>query len=317
MARCRAWDSRRVTAAQPLRRSMSYARRRKIFLLALGLPAVVYVLAVGVMPLLQGAWYSLFDYNLLHPARRHFVGLGNYVDLMGDASVRAALGNTFIFTVAAVALEFGAGLGIALLLWRDNRFNQICLALLLIPVTITPIVVGLVFEALFGPDYGFIGYPLAQLGLSSPRGLFGDPSRALGALVAVDVWEWTPLVALILLAGLKALPGDVLEAARADGATAMQRFRMVIMPLMLPAIFLALILRIMDAFRIFDIIYVTTGGGPADSTMSLMVLAVKQGLEFFNIGVASAIANLMLLCIAVLAGLFAIFIRRADVAANG
>lgn len=317
MARCRAWDSRRVTAAQPISQGLPYARRRRLFLLALGVPAVAYVLAVGVVPLLQGAWYSLFDYNLLHPARRHFVGLANYVDLLGDASVRAALGNTLIFTIAAVALEFAAGLGIALLLWRDNRFNRICLALLLIPVTVTPIVVGLVFKALFGADYGFIGYPLAQWGLSSPRGLFGDPGRALGALVAVDVWEWTPLVALILLAGLKALPGDILEAARADGATAWQRFRMVILPLMLPAIFLALILRIMDAFRIFDIIYVTTGGGPADATMSLMVLAVKQGLEFFNIGVASAIANLMLLCIAVLAGLFALFIRRADVAANG
>ena len=306
-----------ASEAAPLGGRLSFTRRRSLFLFGLGVPAVAYVLAVGVLPLLQGAWYSLYDYNLTHPARRHFVGLGNYGDLLADASVRRALFNTALFTFAAVALEFAAGLGIALLLWRDSRFNRLCLALLLVPVTVTPIAVGLIFKALLSPDYGYIGYFLVQWGLSDPRGLLGDTHRALGALVLVDVWEWTPLVALILLAGLKALPGDILEAARADGATGLQRFRLVVMPLMLPAIFLALILRIMDAFRIFDIIYVTTAGGPADSTQTLMVLAVKQGLEFFNIGRASAIGNLMLLCIALLAGVFALGIRRADVAVHG
>ena len=301
----------------PLHAGWSYRRRRTAFLILMGAPAVVYVLAVGVAPLLQGAWYSLFDYNLIHPARRHFVGLANYADLLADRTVRAALLHTVLFTVGAVALEFLAGLGLALLLWRDSRFNRACLALLLVPVTVTPVVVGLIFKALLGPDYGIIGYPLAHGGWSDPRGLLGDTRTALPALVLVDVWEWTPLVALILLAGLKALPGDILEAARADGATAVQRFRLVILPLLLPAIFLALVLRIMDAFRIFDIIYVTTAGGPADATQTLMLLAVKQGLEFFDIGMASAIGNMMLACIAVLAGGFAIVIRRADVAASG
>ena len=120
-----------------------------------------------------------------------------------------------------------------------------------------------------------------------------------------------------MAAGLKALPGDVIEAATADGATAWQRFRLVILPLILPAVFLALTLRMMDAFRVFDSIYVTTGGGPADASMSLMVLAVKQGLEFFNVGVASALANLMLVAIAVLAASFGWVSRRADVAING
>ena len=300
-----------------LGRGLSFARRRQLFLLLLGTPAVVYVAVVGVMPLLQGAWYSLFDYNLTHPGRRHFVGLGNYVELLSDPSVRAAAVNTLVFTLSAVALEFLGGLGIALLLWRESTFNRICLALLLIPVTVTPIVVGLVFKGLLGADYGVIGYYLAEWGLSSPRGLLGDKSRVLGTLVMVDVWEWTPLVALILLAGLKALPGDVIEAATADGATAWQRFRLIILPLMLPAVFLALTLRMMDAFRVFDSIYVTTGGGPADASMSLMVLAVKQGLEFFNVGTASALANLMLVAVAILAASFGWVIRRADVAING
>ena len=303
--------------ASIMHRGLGFSTRRRIFLLVLGTPAVLYVLAVGVVPLVQGAWYSLYDYDLIHPARRHFVGLGKYASLAGDPSIRAARINTLKFTAGAVTAEFCLGLGIAVLLWRDDLFNRLCLALLLVPVTVTPIVVGLIFKALLGPDYGFIGYPLVQMGWSDPRGLLGDTHRALGALMLVDVWEWTPLVALILLAGLKALPGDVLEAARADGATALQRFRLVIMPLMLPAVLLALVLRLMDAFRIFDIIYVTTAGGPADSTQTLMVLAVKQGLEFFNIGMASAIGNVMLVCIGVIATMFILVIRRADIAASG
>jgi multiple sugar transport system permease protein len=124
-------------------------------------------------------------------------------------------------------------------------------------------------------------------------------------------------VALILLAGLKALPGDILEAARADGATAIQRLRLVIIPLIAPTIVLAMMLRMIDAFRIFDSIYVTTGGGPGDATNSLMLHAVKQGLEFFDIGLASAIANVTLLCIAVMATICVILFRKADRRAHG
>ncbi len=309
--------SRREGGALRLGAGLPFATRRAIFLVMLGTPAVLYVLLVGVWPLLQGAWYSFFDYSLIHPARRRFVGLGNYAELLADPSFRRALFNTLVFTLAAVGLEFLAGFALALLLWRDDRFNRICLALLLIPVTVTPIAVGLVFKGLLGADYGPIGYWLVRWGLSDPRGLFGDPAHALGTLVLIDVWEWTPLMALILLAGLKSLPPDVLEAARADGATDLQRFGLVVLPLMLPAIFLGIVLRMMDAFRVFDSIYVTTGGGPDNATNVLMVLAVKQGLEFFNIGRASAIGNVMILCIALGAGLFVAVIRGADRRING
>ncbi len=296
---------------------LPFETRRRVFLAALGTPALVYVLAIGVWPVLQGMWYSLFDYSLIHPARRHFVGLDNYVSLLGDTAVRSALLNTLLFTAAAVALEITAGLGLALLLWRDGRFNQICLALLLVPVTITPIAVGLIFKGLLEPDYGMVGYWLSHWGVSDPRGLLGAPHTALATLVVVDAWEWTPLMALILLAGLKALPLDVLEAALADGATAVQRFRLIILPLLLPVVFLALVLRTMDAFRVFDSVYVTTGGGPGGATDTLMLLAVKRGLQFFDIGSASAIGNIMILCLVFLASLAMLLIRRADRAARG
>jgi multiple sugar transport system permease protein len=299
------------------RNRMRFDDRRKLFLLALALPAVVYIAVIALWPLAQGIAYSFFEYNLLRRGgSKTFVGLDNYIDLLTDKTGQRALINTFVFTIGAVAFQFVLGLGLALLLWRDSRFNRICLAFLLIPVTITPLVVGLIFRALLAVDYGYFGYYLAEWGITSPRGLLAGTTTALPTLIFVDIWEWTPLVALILLAGLKALPSDILEAAAADGATAWQRFRLVILPLLLPTVFLALVLRMMDAFRVFDSIFVTTGGGPADATNSLMVYGVKQGLQFFNIGYASAIANVSILCIALMAAGFTLLIRRADVKAN-
>ena len=296
---------------------LPFETRRKLFLAALGTPALVYVLAVGVGPVLQGIWYSAFNYSLIHPARRHFVGLDNYSALLGDAVFRSAFVNTVVFTVAAVTIEFLAGLGIALLLWRDGRFNQVCLALLLVPVTITPIAVGLIFKGMLEPDTGLVGYWLVHWGIGDPRGLLGAGHSALATLVLMDVWEWTPMMALILLAGLKALPPDILEAAVADGATALQRFWLVILPLLLPAVFIGLVLRIMDAFRLFDTVFVTTGGGPGGATDTLMMIAVKRGLQFFDIGSASAVGNVMILCLAVMASFFVLVFRRADRLAHG
>ncbi len=296
--------------------SLSFAKRRRIFLFLLGLPAVAYVLAITIWPLAQGVIFSFYDYSLLRPAAASFVGLENYRELLSDPAARNSIATTAVFTVSAVAIEFVLGLGLALLLWRDTTFHRACLALLLIPVTMTPLVVGLVFRALLAPDFGMIGYFMSEWGLSSPRGLLGDPATALATLVAVDTWQWTPFMALILLAGLKSLPSDILEAAEADGATGAQRFRIIILPMLLPAIFLALVLRTMDAFRVFDIVFSTTNGGPADATNVLMVYAVKQGLEFFNIGFAAAIANIAILSIAVFSVAFVFLVRRADRRAN-
>jgi multiple sugar transport system permease protein len=281
-----------------------YVRKRQMFLAAMAAPALIYVLAVAVGPMVQGFLYSFDSYNLIRPGSRHFVGLDNYLALWRDPTARQAVINTFAFTFGAVGIEFVLGLGVALLLWSDDWFNRVALSLLLIPATVTPLVVGLVFKALLNPEYGMLGYPLAELGLSGPRGLLAEPQRALLTLIAIDAWEWTPLMALILLAGLKTLPTDILEAAAVDGANGTQRFWLIVLPLSLPAAFLALILRMMDAFRVFDIIFVTTSGGPADATNTLMIYGVKQGLEFFNIGAASAVSTVIVICILLMATAF-------------
>lgn len=295
----------------------TFSKRRRAFLVLLSLPAVFYILVIGMYPLAKGIGYSFFQYNLLRPARTEFIGFGNYIELMSDPDMQMAVLNTCLFTFFSVSFQLVLGLALALALWQDNRFNRICLTLVLIPVTITPLVVGLIFKGLLLADFGQIGYYLAQWGLSSPRGLLADSATALPTLIFIDVWEWTPLVTLILLAGLKSLPGDVIEAAAVDGASYLRTLRSIILPLMLPAIMLAITLRTIDAFRIFDSVYVTTSGGPGNATNTLMYYAVKEGLSFFNIGKASAISNVMLLLTAAIATTLIVMIRKADQKANG
>ena len=290
----------------------SFAARRKVFLFLFSAPAVLYVILVALWPLSQGLWYSFFDYSLLRPDRRTFIGLENYVTLFLDPEARTALVNTFVFTFFAVTVEFVLGLILALALWRDSRLNRFALAFILVPVSVTPLVAGLIFRALLTPDFGVLGYWAAAFNLSSQRGFLGDPATAMGAIVFIDVWQWTPLVTLILLAGLKALPSDVLEAAEVDGASQIQRFRIIVFPMLLPAVFLGAVFRTMDAFRVFDIIFAATQGGPGNTTNVLMVHAVKQGLQFFNIGFGAAISNVMIVCIIVLSLGFMLLIRRAD-----
>ncbi|WP_328838664.1 carbohydrate ABC transporter permease [Methylobrevis albus] len=286
--------------------------QRRLFLIALTAPVITYVLVFAVYPAIVGLSYSLWRYNLLRPHRTAFVGFDNYVKFFSDPAMQAALWNTAVFVVAAVILEFLLGFALALLLWRDRLFSRICLALLLVPVTVTPLATGLIFRALLTADYGPIGYWARILGISGERGFLGTPSTALATIVVMDVWQWTPLMALILLAGLKAIPATTLEAARVDGATALQRLTTIVVPLMVPSILLALLLRMIDASMVFDTIYVTTNGGPNNATNVLMIAAVKEGLEFFNIGTASTIATVMLALVGLMATVFFLLIGRYE-----
>jgi multiple sugar transport system permease protein len=296
---------------------MTHTQAQRFFLFFMGVPAVLYVIAIGVWPLLQGFYYSFWNYNLIRPNRTSFAGLDNYIKVFTDRTAIAAVLNTFQFTFFSVATQLVLGFILALLLWRDNRFNRIALAFVLIPATMTAVLVGLIYKAMLSADFGAIGYWLREWGIGPLGGLMSDGKVALWVLIAIDCWHWTPMMTLILLAGLKSLPLDVLEASRADGADALQRFRMVILPLMLPSIFLAIILRTMDAFRVFDTPFVTTGGGPANATNTMMLLAVKEGLQFFNVGYASALANVATLYMAIIAAVLIFLVRRADKRING
>ena len=281
----------------------------------MGLPAAAFVVAVGAWPVAQGVFYSLLRYDLQRPQRTQFAGLSNYADLWADPTDRHALLNTLLFTVSAVGVELALGLGLALLLWRDGRVTRVASALLLVPVTITPLAVGLVFRALLNADFGIVGYWARVAGISGPHGLLADPRTALPTLVAIDAWQWTPLVALILTAGLKAVPQEVVEAASIDGASGWSMLRHVLWPLLLPTALVAMLIRAMDAFRVFDSVFATTQGGPNDATTTLMFEAVKQGLTFFDVGAASAISTVMIVVMAAMLGTLALLSRRAARAA--
>ncbi len=286
--------------------------RRDLFLPLMALPATIFVLAVGGGPVAKGLYYSLFDYDLQRPARAKFAGFDNYVELWADPTNRHALGNTLVFTISAVGIEFVLGLALALLLWRDGLVTRLALALLLVPVSLTPLAVGLAFRGLLNADFGLVGYWARIGGVSGEHGFLGNPATALGTLVAIDVWQWTPLLALALTAGLKAIPQEVVEAARIDGAGGVLLLRRILLPMLLPTALVAVMIRAMDALQVFDIVYATTQGGPGDATTTLMFQAVKQGLAFFQIGAASAISNLLIACIAAMVGVSLLLIRIAN-----
>lgn len=275
-------------------------------------PAVLHVAVFAVYPILRGVQFSLFRMNLMQPWLHRFVGLRNYTDALADPAIRHSLAITLVFTAGCVTLELVMGLCLSLLLWADNRFNRVATILMLVPITVTPVVVGLIFRALLDPSFGLIGYWLTRAHLAPPQGLLGNTGTALMTMMAVDIWEWTPLAALILLAGLKALPDDILDAAAIDGAGPLTKLGRMILPMMLPSIFLVLVLRVTDVFRTYDIVFAATGGGPGDSTNLLMLAAVKQGLQFFDIGYGAAISLLMTLAIIVMAGLTGLALRELD-----
>ena len=275
-------------------------------------PAATHVAIFALYPILRGAGFSLFQMNLMQPWLHRFVGLRNYTDALADPEIRHAMATTLVFTGGCVAAELVLGFALALLLWPDSRFNRVVTVLMLAPITVTPIVVGLIFRALLDPTFGLVGYWLVHAHLAPPQGLLGDTATALPTMMAVDVWEWTPLVMLILLAALKSLPADVLDAAAIDGAGWFSRLRLIILPMMLPAVFLVLVLRVTDVFRTYDIVFAATGGGPGDSTNLLMLSAVKQGLQFFDIGYGSAISIMMTLCIAAMVAVLVLTMRGID-----
>lgn len=278
--------------------------------LLMALPITLYVLVVFVWPLVYGLGISLFEYRLTDPTQtRTFVGLDNYAKAFNDPSSRTALVNTLVFVVGAVALELVVGLGLALLLWRDTRLNQIAAALLLIPIALTPLVAGLVWRAILNADFGTLGYYITTV-LGVRRGLTAQPDTAMLSIILVDAWQWTPLVMLILLAGLKTLPVQPFEAARVDGGSAWRILRHLTLPMLAPTILLALLIRTMDAFKVFDAVFAMTQGGPGLSTTVLNFYVYKQGLVFFDMGYAASLSTILLVVIGIFSFIYIRLIGR-------
>ncbi|MGH3993281.1 MAG: carbohydrate ABC transporter permease, partial [Pseudonocardiaceae bacterium] len=199
----------------------------------------------------------------------------------------AALRNTFVFVALAVAIELVLGLALALALQRQRRLRDATRAFLLTPMFVTPIAVGLMFRFLLNQQLGAIPAALDVFGVTID---FFGPGLALLTIVAIDVWQWTPLMVLLLLAGLESLPRQPFEAARVDGASAWMTFRRVTLPLLRPVIAVAVLIRGLDAFKVFEYVFATTRGGPGNATDTIQYQVYRTAIQFFRLGEAAAMA---------------------------
>jgi multiple sugar transport system permease protein len=233
----------------------------------------------SLFPTLYSIYMSLFDWNW--GQRFNFVGADNYVSLAGDERFRTALLNTFVFTVAAVGVEFLIGLGLALVVHRIRRGVSVFRTLLLVPLMVSGIIVSVIWKIMLDPTLGILNYVLQAIGFA-PVGFFGDPGLAMASVVLVDLWWQSAFVFIVLLAGLGSLPQEPLEAAEVDGAGTLQRLWYVTLPLLRPVILVVLLFRTIDCLKVFAIIFGTTGGGPLGTTESVQVLAYRVAFKQLN-----------------------------------
>ena len=256
------------------------------------LPAVLTILLVALFPLAWTLWESVHLHDLRMPwLGRPFIGLQNYQEAFRDPRFWSALGHTGFFAVTSVGLELLIGLGLALALNRAFRWRGVVRAAVLIPWAIPTVVSALLWRFMFEGQSGIVNTMLVSLGiLREPVVWFIQPAAAWVPVVLADVWKTTPFVALLLLAGLQNIDASLYEAARIDGASAWRQFRYVTLPLLKPAILVALIFRTLDAFRVFDLVYALTGGGPGTSTEPIALYTFNALLQNLQFGYGSALS---------------------------
>ena len=255
------------------------------------LPSATVVIFAMLIPLGYGLVMSLFDYKIGSETSATFVFLKNYVRFLQDPLAIKSLGITLLFTGLALSLELLLGVGMAVLLKSiPERWARILGALYAMPLLVSPIIVGLIWRYLYDPTFGVVYYVLSWFGLDSVFGGLEKPGWALFSIAIADVWETTPFVLLVAAAGLANIPKELYEAARIDGANAWRSLMQITLPLLKKVLLVVIIIRGTDAFRVFDIIYALTGGGPGNSTLSLSIYAFQKGFDQYEMGYAMTIS---------------------------
>jgi ABC-type sugar transport system permease subunit len=274
------------------------------------LPTLASIGAVAIYPVLLGLWLSFRDTTLASPTDT-FIGLGNYSQIFSDSQFWNAWIHTIQFTTASTLLETLFGLMIALVLAEQFRGRGIVRAAMLVPWAIPTVVTSKMFGWLFDGQNGIVNYLLRSVGIIQHNlDWIGSPDLALATIIIADVWKTTPFMGLLLLAGLQTIPGSLAEASLIDGANPWQHFWYIRLPLLTPTLLIASMFRALDAFRIFDLVYVLTGGGPADATEVLSTLTYKQLFSALQVGYGSALATTMFITEIVIAVIFGVFLLR-------
>lgn len=268
------------------------------------LPAVVLILVLSVFPLLFSLALAFLSWDLSRlTGGVRWVGLDNFRTLLSDGRALNTTRVTLTFVAAAVTLQYLLGLGLALLLNQQIRFRRFFRVVFLLPMMLTPAAVGYVGRMMLNESIGPVNDTLKHLGLPLPQWIT-NPALALPSLALVDSWEWTPFVFIVLLAGLQSLPPEVYEAARVDGASAWQTFRYVTFPLLIPVSMTVILIRALEAFKLFDIVSVMTGGGPGTATETVTLYAYLVAMKNGNLGYASAIAYSLLVLVTIFSLVF-------------
>jgi ABC-type sugar transport system permease subunit len=274
------------------------------------LPALASIGAVAIYPVLLGLWLSFRDTTLASPTDT-FIGLGNYRQIVSDSQFWNAWIHTIQFTATSTLLETLFGLMIALVLSERFRGRGIVRAAMLVPWAIPTVVTSKMFGWLFDGQNGIVNYILRSVGIIQHNvDWYGSPDFALVTIIIADVWKTTPFMALLLLAGLQTIPTSLAEASVIDGANAWQHFWYVRLPLLTPTLLIASMFRALDAFRIFDLVYVLTGGGPADATEVLSTLTYKNLFSALLVGYGSALSTIMFITEIVIAAAFGVVLLR-------
>jgi multiple sugar transport system permease protein len=270
-------------------------------------PATLFVALAMVFPIVYTVRLSFQSWSGSLNREPRWIGLDNYRYLLDDDRFLAATGRTIVFTVGAATVELVLGLAVALLLQRPFRGRALVRTVILLPLLATPVAIGLAWLLMLNPSVGVVNGLLGNLGIP-PQPWLSSTSSALPTLMLIDVWQWTPMMTLLCLAGLATLPAETYEAAAVDGASAWQRFRSITLPLLGPTMTAAVLLRSIDALKTFDTIYAMTGGGPVYKSETLNIYGYITGFEQFQFGRASAIV----VCFFLLVLLFSVVLAKLN-----
>ncbi|SER45555.1 carbohydrate ABC transporter membrane protein 1, CUT1 family [Faunimonas pinastri] len=277
-------------------------------------PALAILAVITFYPLLRTLYFSFTDAQISAAGTSgNFVGFDNYAYAASDAGFHAALIRTIVFTVSSVALETVMGVAVALLLNQEFKGRAIARTAIILPWAVPNIVNAMMWRLIMNPEYGALNAALTQTGiLGAYRSWLGDPSTALAMVIFADVWKNFPLVAFVALAALQTVPSELYEAARIDGAGPWSRFRFVTLPGIVAPLLVAIVLRSIEAFRVFDIIYVMTRGGPIDSTKTVSFYVYQTYFSYLDAGTGAAYAVIVALLSAVMISGYILVIRRQE-----
>jgi multiple sugar transport system permease protein len=274
-------------------------------------PTLAVLLALSIYPLIYAVKVSLQTDS----GAGVRWSLQNFTRLAADDFFRSALAHTIIYTIIALTFEFLLGLGLAVLLNRVMRGRSLFRAALLVPMMLPPVVVGVVWRLMLNPNFGAINGTLKGVGLNTEALTWtASPTLAFASVIMVDIWQWTPFMFLILLAGLQAIPEEPYEAALIDGSSAWQTFRHITLPLLKPAILIALLLRTMDLLRVFDQIFILTEGGPGSATETVSLYIYRTAFRFSDFGYAAAMSFVLLILTNVISLLYIRLLQRQEAA---